>query len=252
MSCSLQIDRPDVSVTFRGPVELGAAIAALVARHEAGQGLPQPPEPPPAPRESRPRGRGLTSTERSRAHRARLAEEAARATDATPNATDATLHATAVATPSLAPAAVSISSPISSQSLAFSSSLGESPREGATGNATDATAVATQRATDATVSPVAVAPVALPDWARAKYETVRLTCGPFPASFDLLETWLAFEGHCTKTKAEPEAGGWQTWLTRQRSFDRSRAASQASRGRIVQRDPPGPKAYQVAGPDDEF
>jgi hypothetical protein len=92
----------------------------------------------------------------------------------------------------------------------------------------------------------------LPDWARAKYETVRLTCGPFPASFDLLETWLAFEGHCTKTKTEPEAGGWQTWLTRQRGFDRSRATSQAARGRIVQRDPPGPKAYQVAGPDDEF
>jgi hypothetical protein len=82
-------------------------------------------------------------------------------------------------------------------------------------------------------------------------ETVRMSLGEFPPGFDALETWLAFEGHCKRAREKPEAGGWQAWLARQRSFDRSRSQQQRG-GRVVQRDPPGPKAYQVASDDDEW
>ena len=256
MTCSLRIERTDgfrLSLTFDGPVELGAALAQVVARFEAGEPVdvaggapPSVPVSTPKVAGTGPRG-GRSSTKRSQDRRDRIAAAKRNGSPlhATGNATNATLHATGPV--AVAPASPSGSLP--SLSPAFASSHGE--KKSARNRCNDATA------TDATWLPVAPidldAPMSAYDWAAGRVESLRMH-GGLPASFDVPSAWMGYVGHVARECAEGrprrlEAGGWQKWLADQVRYDRN---GNGNRGRVVQRDPPGPKAYRQAKSDDPW
>ncbi len=90
-----------------------------------------------------------------------------------------------------------------------------------------------------------------PDFVESVLAEVHMSEGvPLPAG----ATWRAFLDNAHRRRAE----GLSAWATAEhfrawaRKDARGGGARPASRGRTVQQDPPGPKAYQVASPDDPW
>jgi len=64
--------------------------------------------------------------------------------------------------------------------------------------------------------------------------------------------WAGYLAHCRGEHRPVSEDGFRLWFTRSVKRAESDRARGIRGGRQVQRDPPGPKAYEVAHPDDEW
>ena len=150
-------------------------------------------------------------------------------------------------------ASASQSGSLPSLPSAFSSSPRERARSGERGEGVTCNGAAALHVTaagvarDVTGLAAVDLDMAVPVWAGPRVEAMRISCGPRELEIGLV--WRGYLANVAKWRAAGRAeavdvAGWSAWLVKEWKLGPG-AGGGARRGPVVQRDPPGPKAYAV-------